>query len=53
VIDKLTKEIMVSQATYSFVVEKIEQPYILAPDTVMAGQNCDFSARVMRIISGV
>jgi hypothetical protein len=45
VIDKLTNEIMISQATYSFVVEKIEQPYILASDTVVAGQPCDFTAR--------
>lgn len=45
VIDKITNDFMVSQATYSFVVEKIEQPYITAADTVVAGGQCSFSAR--------
>ena len=35
IVDKLTKEVMVNQASHSFVVEKIEQAYIQGPDTIM------------------
>lgn len=45
VIDKVTNDFMVSQATYSIVVEKIEQPYITVTDTVVAGTQHSFSAR--------
>jgi hypothetical protein len=34
IVDKLTKEVAFNQASHSFVVEKIEQPYIQASDTV-------------------
>jgi hypothetical protein len=37
VVDKLTKEIALSQASDVFLVEDIEQPYIAAPDTVYTG----------------
>jgi hypothetical protein len=37
VVDKLTKEVMLSQATYSFAVEKILQPYIQVQDTIFVG----------------
>jgi len=40
IVDKLTKDVLLSQATYNFVVEKIEQPFISAPDTVSVGQEC-------------
>jgi hypothetical protein len=43
IIDKLTKDILISQATYTFVVEKIEQPYITAYDTITAGQELKLS----------
>lgn len=45
IVDKLTKEVMLSQATYSFVVEKLEQPYILAPDTVLTGEEISFNGQ--------
>jgi hypothetical protein len=38
VVDKLTKEVFLNQASDSFLVEDIEQPYILAPDTVFTGK---------------
>ena len=37
-IDKLTKEVLLNQASNTFVVENIEQAYIQAPETVTAGQ---------------
>jgi hypothetical protein len=33
VVDKLTKEVYFSQASHSYTLEKIEQPYINSPDT--------------------
>jgi hypothetical protein len=43
VVDKLTKEIALSQASDSFLVEDIEQPFITASDTVFTGNASDFS----------
>jgi hypothetical protein len=37
VVDKLTKEVALNQASDIFLVEDIEQPFITAPDTVFAG----------------
>lgn len=37
-VDKLTSEVLLNQATYEFVAAQIEQPYISGPDTVMAGE---------------
>jgi PKD repeat protein len=45
IVDKLTKEVLLSQATYSFVVEKPEQPYIQAPDTVLVGEETGFNGQ--------
>jgi len=39
VVDKLTKQVALNQASDSFLVEDIEQPYIMAPDTVFAGKD--------------
>jgi PKD repeat protein len=44
VVDKVTKETFLSQASDSFLVEDIVQPYILAADTVEAGSTVSFSA---------
>jgi len=38
IVDKLTKDVLLSQATYTFVVEQIEQPYIDVADTVLSGK---------------
>jgi hypothetical protein len=38
IVDKLTKDVLISQASETFVVEKIVQPYIQAPDTVMVNE---------------
>ena len=38
IVDKLTKEILLSQATYTLVVEKPEQPFIQAPDSVVINE---------------
>ena len=43
VIDKLTKEVYFSQASHTFIVEQIRQPYIVAPDTVVAGHEFTLS----------
>lgn len=45
IIDKLTDDVMVSQATYSILVERIEQPYIQSVDTVYSGEEIKFSGR--------
>jgi hypothetical protein len=45
IVDKLTQDVLLSQATYEFVVEQIEQPYITCPDTVFAGQEIQMSSR--------
>jgi hypothetical protein len=45
IVDKLTKEVLLSQATYSFVVKKIVQPYIQAPDTVSVGEDISLSGQ--------
>jgi chitodextrinase len=36
-VDKLTHEVLLAQAIYDFDVEQIEQAYISAPDTIIAG----------------
>ncbi len=38
VIDLLTNEVALNQASDSFLVEDVEQPYITAADTIMTGQ---------------
>jgi hypothetical protein len=38
VVDLLTNQVALNQASDSFLVEDIEQPYISAPDTIRAGQ---------------
>ena len=43
IIDKVTKDVMISQASYSFTVDKIEQPYISLRDTVSAGEEIALS----------
>ena len=43
VVDKLTKEVAMSQASDSFLVEDIEQPFITISDTVFTGNSTDFS----------
>jgi hypothetical protein len=43
VIDKLTGEAFFSQASHTFVVEQIRQPYIAVPDTVIAGNEFTLS----------
>jgi hypothetical protein len=45
IIDKITKDVMVSQASYDFTVEKIEQPYIAVTDTVTAGVEAKLTGR--------
>jgi hypothetical protein len=45
IIDKLTSDVMLSQATYNFTVEKIEQPYIVVADTVPAGSEISLNGR--------
>lgn len=40
-IDKLTNEVLMAQATYDFLIEPIEQAYITAPDTVRVGQQIE------------
>lgn len=45
IIDKLTDDVMVSQATYSILVERIEQPYIQCVDTVYSGEEVKFSGK--------
>jgi hypothetical protein len=45
IIDKLTNDVLISQATYNFKVEMIEQPYMAMFDTVSKGEAVQFSAR--------
>ena len=45
IIDKLTTDVLISQATYSFTVEKIEQPYIQCSDTVFSGSQISLNGR--------
>jgi hypothetical protein len=45
IIDKLTGEVLLNQATYDQVVERTEQPYIQAPDTVLARELIGFDGR--------
>jgi hypothetical protein len=45
IVDKLTSELLVSQANYTVVVEKIEQPFIVCADTVMVGEELSLSGR--------
>lgn len=37
IVDKLTRDVILSQASYNFVVEPVEQPFIAVSDTVLAG----------------
>jgi hypothetical protein len=43
IIDKLTREVLISQATYNFTVEKTEQPFITCSDTVLTGDEVVFN----------
>lgn len=43
IVDKLTKDVMLSQATYELVIEQVQQAYITAPDTVLAGEEFDLN----------
>jgi Tol biopolymer transport system component len=45
IVDKLTKDVLISQASETFVVEKIVQPYIQAPDTVMVDEEISLNGR--------
>jgi len=45
VVDKLTKEVALSQASDSLLVEDIEQPYITAPDTIIVGSELAMDGR--------
>ena len=38
IVDKLTNEVMLSQATYTLAVVRLAQPYIQAPDTIKVGE---------------
>jgi hypothetical protein len=44
-VDKLTNEVLLAQATYEFEVEQIEQAYILAPDTVPVDESVTFDGQ--------
>ncbi len=43
IVDKLSREVLLSQASHTFVVEKIEQAYIQAPETVSGGEEIHFN----------
>jgi hypothetical protein len=43
IVDKLSREVMLSQASHTFVVEKIEQAYIQTPETASAGNEIGFN----------
>ncbi len=45
IVDKMTQDVLISQAEYEFVVEQIVQPYITVADTVWAGQEITPDAR--------
>jgi hypothetical protein len=45
VVDKLTKEVAMSQASDSFLVEDVEQPFITSSDTVFAGRDQQMSGQ--------
>jgi hypothetical protein len=38
IVDKLTREVVMSQASHNFIVEKIEQAYIQSPEQVAVGE---------------
>ncbi len=44
VIDTLTGDIYFSEASYDLLIEPIEQPYLIAPDTAYVNQNVNFDA---------
>jgi hypothetical protein len=44
VVDLLTNQVALNQASDSFLVEDIEQPYITASDTIKAGQEITLDA---------
>ncbi len=44
VIDTLTGDIYFSEASYDLLIEPVEQPYIIAPDTAYVNQNVNFDA---------
>jgi len=44
VVDTLTGEISKSEATYDLLIEKMEQPYIIIPDTAYVNENITFDA---------
>jgi len=43
IVDKLSREVLLSQASHEFIVEKIEQAYIQAPETVSANEDIHFN----------
>ena len=45
IVDKLTQEVLLNQASETFVVERTEQPYIQAPDTVFTGKEIGLNGR--------
>ncbi len=45
VIDKLTGEVMANKASYNFLLENIEQPYITSVDTAFAGETVRFDSK--------
>ncbi len=45
VIDKITDEVMTEMASYEFILENIEQPYITSPDTAFVGESITFDSR--------
>jgi hypothetical protein len=43
IVDKLSREVLLSQASHTFIVEKIEQAYIQSPETVSVGEEINFN----------
>lgn len=51
VIDTLTGDVYFSEAAYDLIIEKIEQPYMIAPDTAGVNDNITFDAAESEIRS--
>lgn len=51
VIDTLTGEVYFSEAAYDLMIEKVEQPYMLAPDTALVNSKINFDASLSHIKS--
>ncbi len=45
VMDKITGEVMTEMASYEFLLENIEQPYITSPDTAFVDESVTFDSR--------